>query len=259
MFIDFNNFLATLGGRIDHAHHYNNPYRALDETLSLETAVLSALELVEPTETLIVVTADHSHVMTMGGQATPLGNPILGPDNKVSDIDGQPYSILLYGNGPGYTSPRTAPINISALSSSYQVDNRNVVHSSAVPRQWATHGGEDVPVYSLGPLATNYFSGVFDQSYIPHAIAYIACLGEFMKRCQQPYNVNMNNSITSTTNSCQTTSSNINVNNNNLPVIIASSVMSHDGNPVISDSAELVLSQFYTLILITWPILITIR
>lgn len=69
---------TSLGGRIDHAHHYNNPYRALDETLEMETALLAALERVNPAETLIVVTADHGHVMTFGGQATPRGHPVLG-------------------------------------------------------------------------------------------------------------------------------------------------------------------------------------
>lgn len=68
----------VIGGRIDHAHHYNNAYRALDETLAMETALLAALALINPTETLIVVTSDHSHVLTMGGQATPRGHPILG-------------------------------------------------------------------------------------------------------------------------------------------------------------------------------------
>lgn len=66
------------GGRIDHAHHYNNAYRALDETLAMETALIVALSLVNPTETLIVLTSDHSHVLTMGGQATPRGHPVLG-------------------------------------------------------------------------------------------------------------------------------------------------------------------------------------
>lgn len=33
---------------------------------------------VDLSETLIVVTADHSHVMTLGGLATPRGNDILG-------------------------------------------------------------------------------------------------------------------------------------------------------------------------------------
>lgn len=44
----------------------------------METALLAALAMVNPTETLIVVTSDHSHVLTMGGQATPRGHPILG-------------------------------------------------------------------------------------------------------------------------------------------------------------------------------------
>lgn len=46
--------------------------------MELETALLAALERVNPAETLIVVTADHGHVMTFGGQATPRGHPVLG-------------------------------------------------------------------------------------------------------------------------------------------------------------------------------------
>nr|CAD7201229.1 unnamed protein product [Timema douglasi] len=188
------------GGRIDHAHHYNNAYRALDETLALEAALLAALSMINPAETLVVLTADHSHVMTLGGLATPRGNPILGVDkvsdmdeltscpsytrgqqgvdSKMSDMDSFPYSTLLYGNGPGYTQPRTVPSNYTSES-----EERNSVHGSAVPRQWATHGGEDVPVFAQGPLASVLFSGTFDQSYIPHAIAYAACLGEHAQRC----------------------------------------------------------------------------
>lgn len=30
----------------------------------------------------------------------------LGSDNKVSDVDGHPYTTLLYSNGPGYRQPR---------------------------------------------------------------------------------------------------------------------------------------------------------
>lgn len=66
------------GGRIDHAHHYNNPYRALEETLVLESTLEAIMSKVDLSDTLIVVTADHSHVMTMGGLATPRGNDILG-------------------------------------------------------------------------------------------------------------------------------------------------------------------------------------
>ncbi|XP_034829178.1 alkaline phosphatase-like [Maniola hyperantus] len=172
-------FLLIEGGRIDHAHHYNNPYRALDETLELETALLAALEKVNPAETLIVVTADHGHVMTFGGQATPRGHPILGADTVVSDIDGLRYTTLLYGTGPGHSEPRALPLNGTSTIPA------DAVHAAAVPRQWATHGGEDVPIYALGPMATILFAGVVEQSYIPHAIAYAACLAHHARRCQE--------------------------------------------------------------------------
>ncbi|CAH1373798.1 unnamed protein product [Tenebrio molitor] len=211
-------FLFVEGGRIDHAHHYNNAYRALDETLAMETALLAALALINPTETLIVVTSDHSHVLTMGGQATPRGHPILGPDSKVSDIDGQPYTTILYGNGPGYATPRIVPMNTTTAS-----DDRNQVHGSAVPRQWATHGGEDVPVYALGPLATTLFTGTFDQSYIPHAVAYSACLGEHRLRCQGIDNYTAPQVTTCVAPEVSSVSA------AGAPVVIASSVMADDG------------------------------
>jgi len=63
----------------------------------------------------------------------------------------------------------------------------NRLHGAAVPRQWATHGGEDVAVYATGPqgITQALFSGTFDQSYVPHAIAYVACLSEYAERCRR--------------------------------------------------------------------------
>lgn len=52
----------------------------------METALIVALSLVNPTETLIVVTSDHSHVLTMGGQATPRGHPVLGKFHVPGEI-----------------------------------------------------------------------------------------------------------------------------------------------------------------------------
>lgn len=34
-----------------------------------------------------------------------------------------------------------------------------------------------------GPMALQLFSGTVDQSYIPHAIAYAACIGPYTARC----------------------------------------------------------------------------
>ena len=39
-----------------------------------------------------------------------------------------------------------------------------------------THGGEDVPIYANGPMSF-LFTGTVEQNYIPHAMAYAACIG----------------------------------------------------------------------------------
>ena len=65
-------------GRMDHAHHYNIAARALDEVVRLDECVQAAMKLTSPSNTLLVVTADHSHTITFGGASVPRGNPVLG-------------------------------------------------------------------------------------------------------------------------------------------------------------------------------------
>ena len=48
--------------------------RSLHETLSLEKAVKTAGELTDPADTLIIVTADHSHTFAIGGYADRLAD-----------------------------------------------------------------------------------------------------------------------------------------------------------------------------------------
>ena len=63
-------FLMIEGGRIDHAYHAGNAFRALSETIALSKAVhaiQSALSEEEKEDTLILVTADHSHTFTIAG------------------------------------------------------------------------------------------------------------------------------------------------------------------------------------------------
>lgn len=55
------------GGQIDSAHHENNAYSALTETVALSDAVNKALTLTSEDDTLIVVSADHSHVFNIAG------------------------------------------------------------------------------------------------------------------------------------------------------------------------------------------------
>ncbi|KAL1485471.1 hypothetical protein MTO96_031940 [Rhipicephalus appendiculatus] len=49
---------------------------------------------------------------------------------------------------------------------------------AAFPTKFAPHGGEDVAVYATGPWA-HLFTGVQDQTFIPYAMAYAACIGQF--------------------------------------------------------------------------------
>lgn len=62
-------FLFSEGGRIDHGHHKNEAKYAIDEAAEFSRAIEETLKVVDLNETLIVVTADHGHVMTLGGYA----------------------------------------------------------------------------------------------------------------------------------------------------------------------------------------------
>src|SRR5690606_3259660 len=75
--------LLVEGARIDHANHEGNAYRALDETVAMSRAVQAAIDMTSAEDTLIVVTADHSHVLNFAGYPRR-GNPILG---KVQEDD----------------------------------------------------------------------------------------------------------------------------------------------------------------------------
>lgn len=59
--------LLIESGRIDHAHHENKARLALEETSQLHKLVEFIRSEINEEETLMVVTADHSHTMTISG------------------------------------------------------------------------------------------------------------------------------------------------------------------------------------------------
>lgn len=65
-------FLFVEGGKIDHGHHFGLAKKALDETIEFEKAVDLARSRTSEEDTLIVVTADHSHSFTVSGYAVRL-------------------------------------------------------------------------------------------------------------------------------------------------------------------------------------------
>ncbi|XP_037263183.1 intestinal-type alkaline phosphatase-like [Falco rusticolus] len=157
------------GGRIDHGHHSGRAKQALMEAVMLDRAVARAGELTSPSDTLTIVTADHSHVFTFGGN-TLRGTSIFGLAPKKAK-DKRAYTSILYGNGPGY-SIRDGGRPAASLPTAEDKDYRQ---QAAVPLEVETHSGEDVVVLAQGPMA-HLFHGVQEQHYIAHAMAYAACL-----------------------------------------------------------------------------------
>ncbi|NXD48857.1 PPBI1 phosphatase, partial [Corvus moneduloides] len=164
-----NGFFLFVEDEIDHGHHSGRAKQALMEAVMLDRAVARAGELTSPTDTLTVVTADHSHVFTFGG-STPRGNSIFGLAPKKAK-DKRAYTSILYGNGPGY-SIRDGARPAASLPAAEDKDYRQ---QAAVPLETETHSGEDVVVLAQGPMA-HLFHGVQEQHYIAHAMAYAACL-----------------------------------------------------------------------------------
>jgi len=188
-------FLMVESGRIDHAHHAGNAYGALSDTIEMAKAVAKADEMTSDNDTLIIVTADHSHVFTIAGYPKR-GNPILGKVQgtdahgiaKTEDAlaaDGLAYTTLGYANGRGF-------MNLGAETDSdagYGVDIHkgradltNIdtktpgYHQEAtVPLSSETHAGEDVGIYAKGPGA-QLLSGVNEQNMIFHVMEHMGNL-----------------------------------------------------------------------------------
>lgn len=165
-------FLLVEGGRIDHAHHHNNAYRALTDGIAFADAVAVADRMTSPDDTLIIVTADHSHTFTVAGYPTR-GNPILGkavyndsagrPESGPKLMgDQKPFTTLGYYTGPGAAWVGGQRPD---LSNTDTAGDRGYVQQGAIPAKDDTHGGEDVPVYARGPGA-EHVRGVIEQNRI---------------------------------------------------------------------------------------------
>ncbi|XP_060591030.1 alkaline phosphatase-like [Ruditapes philippinarum] len=172
-------FLLVEGGNIDHGHHGGRAKMALYDTVAFQDAVAKGASLTMENETLIVVTADHAHTMTMVGYPSR-GNNILG---KVDDgaggnthaSDGLPYTTLLYGDGPGFHvsthGHREDITHVDTTDKHYQ-------QQTAVYKTTETHGGDDVGIFARGPMSY-LLTGVHEQNEIAHVMAYSSCVGDY--------------------------------------------------------------------------------
>lgn len=174
-------FLMVEGGRIDHAHHDGNAFRALTETIELSNAVRTATQKVNLDETLIIVTADHSHTFNMGGYPIR-GNNILGLTQEVNslgmleekpktDKNGKPFTTLNYANGPGAKGGDRPNLTQE------QVTNPDYKQEAIIPMSSETHGGEDVAIFATGVNA-HLFRGSMEQNWIFYVMADALRLGK---------------------------------------------------------------------------------
>ncbi|XP_022104179.1 alkaline phosphatase-like [Acanthaster planci] len=180
-------FLMVEGGRIDHAHHQGFAGNAFNDTVAFEAAVAKAVELTNEENTLVIVTADHSHVMTIGGYPSR-GNPILGLSNVEVGDDGLPFTTITYGNGPGGVAEQISYNTAGKRRNLTEEDTGSprFVQPAIVPLGIETHGGEDVAIYANGPMS-HLFHGLHEQNYIAHVVRYAACLGD-KKHCEEYVN-----------------------------------------------------------------------
>ena len=190
-------FLMVEGGRIDHGHHAGNAYRALTETIEFANAVAVAAEMTSDKDTLILVTADHSHTLVLAGYPFR-GNPILGKvrgssgegtpsRNLAVDATGLPYGTLSYANGPGYPGasdrqPEGAkkfPHEATAFSradngrphlADVETEASDYEQESMMPLPSETHAGDDVAVFARGP-GSDAVRGSMEQNALFHVIA----------------------------------------------------------------------------------------
>jgi alkaline phosphatase len=171
-------YLHVEAGRIDHAHHAGNAKRALLDTIEFANAIKKAYEMTDPDDTLILVTADHSHVFTIAGYPHR-GNNILGVVAEVPNVDGEapspatdslglPYTTLGYANGPGW---RDAILTGQKRPDLTAVDTTDLgfLQEATVPLGSETHAGEEVAIYASGPWS-HLVRGTMEQNWIFHVM-----------------------------------------------------------------------------------------
>jgi alkaline phosphatase len=171
-------FLMVEGGRIDHAHHAGNAFRAVTDTEAFDQAIAAAVKKCNLKNTLIIVTADHSHVFDIAGYPlrpaedlpynitsapAEFDSAIHGKHDGILDVvydistsgdvsvmqdqNGVPYTVLAYANGPGYRDG----VRIDPRMDSPVSTDPDYLQEGLIPLESETHSGEDVTIYAIGP------------------------------------------------------------------------------------------------------------
>jgi alkaline phosphatase len=179
-------FLEVEAGRVDHANHDGNLYRTLTDGKAFAEAVAKADEMTDDADTLIIVTADHSHALIFNGYCGR-GSNILGLCYGVSQTgiehtdelmlaeDGKPYTIAGYLNGAGSILKPEEGGNDFVGSrdelTQEQATDPDFLQQALIPMQSETHSSEDVAIYAKGPWA-HLVDGTIEQNVIFHVMSH---------------------------------------------------------------------------------------
>ncbi len=190
-------FLMVEGASIDKQLHPMDWERATADTIEMDRAIGVVLEFMKRNpDTLLVVTADHSHSVSVFGtydatmgpgnpEAVGVYNTAKFPTFSDANGDGFPDSwtpsrtlAIGFGNHPAYRddfifnpkplSPTVRDPNIKdreVYIPNPARDPQGILYPSNLPSFEATevHSADDVPVFASGPSAT-YFGGHHDNT-----------------------------------------------------------------------------------------------
>ncbi|CAK1542916.1 unnamed protein product [Leptosia nina] len=176
-------FLLVEGGNIDMGHHRGRARTAIDEAIAFDEAVKMAVNMTNEKETLIVVSANLVHTLSINGHPAR-GSDLFGFTGP-SRNDGLNYTIVSYATGgPGSKHFRVKQ-EVDGKQSVTRVDPSTEDTKSFFYEQIAGitleenyHGGGDVTVYAKGPYS-HLFHNVHEQHFLFYAMAYAAQLGEY--------------------------------------------------------------------------------
>ncbi|CAD5117035.1 DgyrCDS5862 [Dimorphilus gyrociliatus] len=178
-------FLLVEGGRIDHGHHDNQAFLSIKDASAFNEAIAHSQQFISHSDTLQVVTADHSHSFTVSGYSKRTDNILKfatsSNETTLAD-DKKPYNILAYTTGPGYKTHRKDGPRKDLTK--VDTTDPDFVSDSFLPRQWESHGGEDVAIYAKGPWA-HLFHSVHEQNYVNHVFEYAMCIGKYKSSCNK--------------------------------------------------------------------------
>ncbi len=193
-------FISIEGGRVDHANHAGNLHRTVTDGVAFAEAVQTAIDMTSEEDTLIIVTADHSHALAFQG-CCGRGTPITGLRMEVDPTgemhtgvptladDGKPYTVAGYLNGAGSIlvpegevdeDPAT-PLSVFSGSrpdlTQEEATDPDYLQQALVPLGSETHSDEDVAAYARGPWA-HLLTGSIEQSVIFHVVHHAVTGGE---------------------------------------------------------------------------------